>query len=213
MIYGGLPDDGTYTFDFDGAGYSRRRPVVAPESHTIFPNKTAPPAPRTSLGGYDEVGQTTYRTFADIDSALVPRNAVAVPVVRVDYERFISRWVRFRFYPNPQNVAPETIPTGSFKHEWVIDQFNGNVSGFGTTGFMSVLIDGVARRVWLRAWDGTVISGDQYVVTSNGTPITWPEFENIPWVVSVDYPTFRQSSAAPNDETWWRASMALMIKE
>lgn len=214
VIYGGLPDDGVYTYDFDGVGYSRRTPTAQPESHTIFPNRAAPPAPRASLAGYDEVGQSVYRTFLDVDSGSTPRNAVAVPVVRLDFERFLSRWVRFRFYPNPLNVAPELIPSGSFEYEWVLDQFAGNIRNAATAaGFMSVVIDGVARKVWVRAWDGSVIPGDQYVVTSSGSPISWPEFRDIPWVVSVDYPTFRQTSGTPSTESWWRASMALVIKE
>lgn len=214
IIYGGLPDDGTYTYDFDGIGYSRRTPTAEVESHTIFPNRAAPPAPRASLAGYDEVGQSVMRTFADIDATVVPQSAVAVPIARVDFERFVSRWVRFRFYPNPLNVPAELIPTGSFEYEWVIDQFFGNVRNAATTaGFMSIVIDGVAQKVWLRAWDGSVIPGDQYVVTSNGTPINWPEFAGIPWVVSVDYPTFRTAGGSPTTESWWRPSLALMIKE
>lgn len=211
-IFGGLPDDGTYTYSFDGAGYSTRTPVFTPESRTIFPNRTAPPLAASSLGGYDEVGLTTYRTFAAIDATAVPRNAVAVPIVRVDFERFVSRWVRFRFYPNPLSVAPEQIPTSTYAHEWVIDQFAGNVADV-SRGFMSVLIDGVSQDVWLRAWDGTVIPGDQYLVTADGSPIDWPEFADTPWVVSVDYPVFGMSSQVPTGEAWWRASLALMIKE
>lgn len=213
QINAALPDDGTYTFTTDGSGYSMRVPVAQIESATIFPNLTAPPTAIASLGGYDEVGLTTFRTFAEIPADIIPRNAAAVPIARVDFDRFISRWVRFRFYPNPQNRAPENIPTWSYEHEWVIDQFNGNIDRYGQAGYMSIVVDGVAQRVWLRAWDGTVLPGDQYVVTGDGGPIGWPEFRDIPWVVSVDYPTFRQSSSAPVDDGWWRASLALMIEE
>lgn len=213
QINAALPDDGTFTFGTDGVGYAQRVPVAQIESHTIFPNKTAPPVALASLGGYDEVGLTTFRSFAPIPADVIPRNAAAVPIVRVDFDRFISRWVRFRFYPNPQNLSAEEIPTSSYEYEWVIDQFNGNVDRFGQAGYMSIVVDGVSERVWLRAWDGTVLPGDQYVVTADGGPIGWPAFRDIPWVVSVDYPTFKQSTSAPNGEDWWRASLALMIEE
>jgi hypothetical protein len=213
-INGNLPDDGTYTYDFDAAGFSRRTPVMQVQSHTIFTNLTAPPTPVTGLGGYDEVGLTTYRTYAAIPAEIVPRNADAVPVVRVDFEAYITRWVRFRFYPNPQNLSPDMIPTGSYTAEWVIDLTYGHISGYSTAGvgYTSIVIDGVARRVWLRAQDGTVIPGDQFVMTSEGSPIDWPEFRDVPYVVSVEYPTFRQANE-PSGESWWRASMALMIEE
>ncbi len=213
LLNGVLPDDGTYTYDFDAAGFSRRTPVKRVESHTIFANLTTPPVAVTGLSGYDEVGLTTYRTYAAIPADIVPRNAFAVPVARVDFDRYLTRWVRFRFYPNPNNLAPEKIDTSTFEAEWVIDQFSGNVQRpTDATGYMSIVIDGVARRVWARAQDGTVIPGDQYVVTSEGSPIQWPELRSIPYVVSVEYPTFKQANE-PTGENWWRASLGLMIEE
>lgn len=213
LIWGGLPDEPGFTYGFDSAGLSYRKPVKRAESNTIFEGMFSPIAASASLSGYDEVGQATYRTYASIPAEVVPRNASAVPVVRVDFDRFVTRWVRFRFYPNPQNVAPELIDSSTYQYEWVVDQFAGTIQNAGTAGYMSLVIDGVARRVWLRAWDGTVIPGDQYVVTTDGSPIEWPEFSDVPWVVSMEYPKFHQDSREPNNESWWRASMALMIEE
>lgn len=214
LINGNLPDDGTYTYGFDGAGFSYRKPVSAVESHTIFANLTAPPTPQATLAGYDEVGLTTYRTYAAIPAEVVPRNASAVPVLRADFDAFITRWVRFRFYPNPRNLSPEKIDTSTYEFEWVIDMSYAHIAQYNAVGkgYTSIVIDGVARRVWMRAWDGTVIPGDQYILTSEGTPIQWPEFRDIPWVVSAEYPTFRQGNE-PTGETWWRMSLGLMIEE
>lgn len=214
QIYGGMPDDEGYTYAVDAAGFSTRTPVARTQSRTVFPNLTAAPLAIASTSGYNEVGLSSYRAFAAIPAAGVPANAGAVPVLRLDFDRLLTRQVRIRFYPNPNNVAPNLIDLASFEHEWVLRPFHANIADYAASdGYMSLVVDGVAERVWLRAYDGTVISGDQYFVTSEGAPLEWPEFRGMPWVVSIDYPTFHQSSAEPSTETWWRASLALMIEE
>lgn len=213
LILGALPDEPGFTYGYDSAGFSYRKPVLRNRSETVFQNVFAPPVASAPLSGFDEVGMSTFRTYAEIPADVVPANAVAVPVLRADFDAFLTRWVRVRFYPNPMNVSPELIDTSTYEYEWVIDQFNGNVQNVGTTGYTSLVIDGVAQRVWLRALDGTVIPGDQYVNTSTGAPIDWPEFRGTPWVVSVEYPRFHQAPQEPANESWWRTSLALMIEE
>lgn len=185
---GSTPDTATYLYDWLGtanASVSRRsanpNPPPDPLADPDCPPIPGAPQPPVIDDTCIEDVEEWRRYWAIIPDGEVDEWLSTVPTITIQTGAQEARQVRIRFFPNPENVVPDSTTSLELESEQTISYI---------PAFTTFTLDGVARRAWAEVdSDGVQRPADHMLYGPDGGPATWPTLRcGAPYLISFDVP-------------------------
>lgn len=178
---GGLPDGAV--IDLDGAIFSEKNCApapLAPLEDPLCPITIAPPLPPSIGLGCFKLPANWRRRQITIPSSYIPLWGDVVPKFEVHARQHDVRYLRLRFYADPQGDGDVSDDPCAFCGDIVISYIPaGFTLVFDASEREVYVIDGTQRR---RRADAVVSAAD-------GTPFDWPVLTcGVPYIVTLDLP-------------------------
>lgn len=150
-------------------------PLADPDCPPVPPPPALPTIPSECI---DEIG-TWRRYMIQLGGGAVRRFTASLPTLVLTTGVSAERQVRIRYYPNPDDVAPELIDMTSWEAEQIITYI---------PPMSTITLDGVSQLVWAEV-GGQTIAADRLLYGTNGMPATWPELTcGYGYVITLDVP-------------------------
>jgi hypothetical protein len=144
------------------------------------PQPTPPALPTIPSDCIEEVG--TWRRYPlAVPATEVRIWSATLPTLILETQSNAERQVRIRYYPNPDNLAPELVAESTpYEAEQILTYIPPSTA---------ITLDGVTQQVTAIVAGGASIPADHLLYGTGGTPATWPELRcGIGYVITMDVP-------------------------
>lgn len=186
---GSTPDVPGYDYQWVGAANAspsiRHRvsalvtdPLADPDCVTL----PVPPTPPTVPSDCIDEGPGEWRRYVvQVPASEVHIWTATLPTIVLHTGSFAERQVRVRFFPNPDGLPPREMNTEVPEGELILTYVPPN---------STIVLDGVAQRVWAQVNGGDTIPANHLLYGTGGSPATWPELTcGVEYLIALDVPT------------------------
>lgn len=184
---GDTPDTAEFNYEWEGAANASvsARNELSPTSVDLLadPDCPAPPTPPTvptvPADCIEEIG--TWRRYTmQLGETAVRKWTASLPTLVLMTGDTAERQVRIRYYPNPDNLAPELLDMATWEAEQILTYIPPD---------SVVTLDGVTQLVWAEVAGSDPIPADKLLYGTGGLPAIWPVLScGSGYVVTLDVP-------------------------